>query len=42
MRLHQMRPEMDKELKVICQERAMEYYGWSVDDFRKTFGKNFL
>lgn len=32
----------DHELKQIGQRAAMEYYGWSVEDFIKIFGKNYL
>ena len=32
----------DYELKQIGQRAAMEKYNWSVDDFRKEFGKNYL
>lgn len=42
MQLHQTRPEMDKELKQICQVEAMKHYGWTVNDFRNVFGKNFI
>lgn len=34
--------EINKTVKSIVQKRAMEYYGWSVDDFREIFGKNYL
>ena len=30
------------ELKAQAQQKAMEYYGWTVDDFRNVFGKNYL
>lgn len=26
----------------IAQQRAMQYYGWSEDDFRNIFGKSYL
>ena len=29
-------------LQARVQEIAMEYYGWSIDDFRREFGKNYL
>lgn len=32
----------DDELKRIGQAAAMEYYGWSVDQFRQEFGRNYL
>lgn len=34
--------EFNKKLKQIGQQVAMNYYGWSVDDFRKRYGKNYL
>ena len=34
--------DIDRELKEIGQKRAMVAYGWSVDDFRKEYGKNYL
>ena len=34
--------EFDMYLKRYGQKIAMEHYGWSVDDFRKIFGKNYL
>ena len=32
----------DLKLKQIGQHAAMDYYGWSVKDFIKIFGKNYL
>ena len=29
-------------LKAKAQQTAMDYYGWTVEDFRKIFGKNYL
>lgn len=34
--------EFDLKLKRIGQAAAMERYGWTVDEFRKIFGKSFL
>lgn len=34
--------DFDLQLKEIGQRAAMEYYGWTVDDFRKIFSKNYL
>ena len=34
--------EFDLQLKRIGQVAAMERYGWTVDEFRKIFGKSFL
>ena len=42
MRLHQQSAEMDRQLKRIGQQIAMNHYGWSKDDFIKQFGKNYL
>ena len=32
----------DLRLKRFAQEQAMEYYGWTVDEFREIFGKSYL
>ena len=32
----------DLRLKRLSQEQAMEYYGWTVDEFREIFGKSYL
>lgn len=34
--------EMNRQLKARAQRKAMEYYGWSVEDFINMFGKNYL
>lgn len=34
--------KVDKALKVIAQKKAMRHYGWSVEDFRAIFGKNYI
>ena len=34
--------ELNKAIKAIAQEKAMQHYGWSVEDFIKIFGKNYL
>ena len=31
-----------EHLKQTAQREAMKTYGWSVDDFRRIFGKNYL
>ena len=31
-----------EHLKTEAQRKAMKEYGWSVDDFRREFGKNYL
>ena len=33
---------LDTKLKQHAQRRAMEYYDWDIDDFRRIFGKNYL
>ena len=39
--VHQ-KADMMQELKAKAQAVAMEYYGWSTDDFREIFGKSYL
>ena len=34
--------EFDLELKRLGQKAAMDYYGWSIEDFISIFGKNYL
>ena len=34
--------EADTRLKQIGQKAAMNEYGWTVDEFREIFGKNYL
>lgn len=34
--------KVDRALKKLVQEKAMEYYGWSIEDFIKKFGKNYI
>jgi len=33
---------MNKALKATVQQMAMEHYGWTVDEFRRIFGKSYL
>ena len=33
--------EFERQLKAEIQKKAMEYYGWSVEDFIRIFGKNY-
>jgi hypothetical protein len=33
---------LDLKIKQMAQNRAMEYYNWTEDDFRKVFGKSWL
>lgn len=37
-----MNAEVDNALKAKVQQIAMDYYGWTVDDFRKIFGKSYI
>ena len=41
-KLHQKDSALDKGVKQTIQNCAMRHYGWSVDDFRERFGKNYL
>ena len=41
-RVHNADSELDWKLKEIAQRRAMERFGWSVEDFREIFGRNYL
>ena len=34
--------EFDMELKQMGQRAAMDYYGWTIEEFREIFGKNYL
>ena len=34
--------EARSELQAYAQQKAMEQYGWSIEDFIKEFGKNYL
>jgi len=35
-------PNIERQLKETMQKTCMEAYGWSVDDFRKAFGKSWI
>ena len=35
-------PQFHRELQQEAQRRVMDRYGWSEDDFRNKFGKNYL
>lgn len=41
-KVHQTDGKLDLRLKSWAQTNAMTVYGWSVDEFRKQFGKNYL
>lgn len=34
--------DTDRQLKEIAQMKAMDYYGWNIQEFRQRFGKNWL
>lgn len=34
--------EVDRQLKAFAQKKAMKYYGWSIEDFRREFYKNYI
>lgn len=34
--------EVNRKLKAEAQIKAMEHYGWTVDEFRAIFGKSYL
>ena len=34
--------EVRQKLQAFTQKKAMKYYGWSIEDFRKEFYKNYL
>lgn len=42
MELHHADATLDTALKQKGQRVAMERYGWTVDEFRRRFGKNYL
>lgn len=34
--------KVDKALKAMVQQRAMQHYGWTIEEFIKIFGKSYL
>lgn len=34
--------DLRQRLQAQAQEKAMEHYGWSVEDFTKIFGRNYI
>ncbi len=34
--------ELDLKIKAEVQEKAMEHYGWDIEDFRRKFGKSYV
>ena len=41
-RIHQKDPQYGREVKQLMQLHAMEHYGWTVEEFRLNFGKNYI
>ena len=41
-RLHHREAQLDRQLKEYAQKVAMNCYRWSIADFRKRFGKNYV
>lgn len=37
-----MNRDIDMKLQADIQQKAMDHYGWDVDDFRRIFGKNYI
>jgi hypothetical protein len=40
--VHNTNGELDRKLKKRGQEAAMTVYGWSEEEFRKRYGRNYL
>ena len=40
--IHDRKNSLDRELKETAQAKAMLHYGWSFEQFRERFGKNWL
>lgn len=34
--------ELNRKVQAIVQKRAMQYYGWTIDDFIGLFGRNYI
>lgn len=34
--------EVNGALQALVQKRAMQHYGWTIEDFRKIFGQNYI
>ena len=37
-----MDPELDRRIKAEIQQKAMEHYDWTTEDFIRMFGKNYI
>lgn len=33
---------LNRTVQAIVQKRAMQHYGWSIDNFRNIFGRNYI
>lgn len=40
--VHNGNTVLDEKLKKAAQEKAMEHYGWSTEEFIRIFGRNYL
>lgn len=40
--VHNGNTVLDEKLKKVAQEKAMEHYGWSTEEFIRIFGRNYL
>lgn len=34
--------KVDRALKTLAQKKAMKHYGWSIEEFREIFRKNYI
>ena len=34
--------KVNRAVKMVVQKRAMQHYGWTVEQFREIFGKNYI
>lgn len=34
--------KVDRALKALAQKKAMKHYGWTTEQFREIFGKNYI
>ena len=41
-KIHNCDADLDWSLKRAAQKKAMDTYGWGIDDFRLIFGRNYL
>lgn len=41
-RIHQKDARFRLETKMLMQQLCMEHYGWTIEEFRANFGRNYL